>query len=90
MFDLVIRSDRVVTPSGVAACDLAVQGEKIFAVGAAGSFGADTTKRLIDATGKIVMPGGIDPHVHLKWYSPHPDGSVTYTDPPSVVGRAAL
>ena len=90
MFDLVIRSDRVVTPSGVAACDLAVQGEKIVAVGAAGSFGADTTKRLIDATGKIVMPGGIDPHVHLKWYSPHPDGSVTYTDPPSVVGRAAL
>ncbi len=90
MFDLVIRSDRVVTPSGVAACDLAVQGEKIVAVGAAGSFGADTTQRLIDATGKIVMPGGIDPHVHLKWYSPHPDGSVTYTDPPSVVGRAAL
>ena len=90
MFDLVIRSDRVVAPSGVAACDLAVQGEKIVAVGAAGSFGADTTKRLIDATGKIVMPGGIDPHVHLKWYSPHPDGSVTYTDPPSVVGRAAL
>ena len=90
MFELVIRGDRVVTPAGVAACDLAIQGEKIVAVGAAGSFGADTTKRLIDATGKIVMPGGIDPHVHLKWYSPHPDGSVTYTDPPSVVGRAAL
>jgi dihydropyrimidinase len=36
------------------------------------------------------MPGGIDPHVHLKWYTPHPDGSVTVTDPPSVVGRAAL
>ena len=90
MFELVIRGDRVVTPAGVAACDLAIQGEKIVAVGAAGSFGADTTKRLIDATGKIVIPGGIDPHVHLKWYSPHPDGSVTYTDPPSVVGRAAL
>ena len=90
MFDLVIRGDRVVTPAGVAACDLAIQGEKIVAVGAAGSFDAQTTKRLIDATGKIVMPGGIDPHVHLKWYSPHPDGSVTYTDPPSVVGRAAL
>ena len=90
MFELVIRGDRVVTPAGVAACDLAIQGEKIVAVGAAGSFGADTTKRLIDATGKIVMPGGIDPHVPLKWYSPHPDGSVTYTDPPSVVGRAAL
>ncbi len=90
MFDLVIRSDRVVTPAGVTACDLAIQGEKIVAMGATGSFSANTTRRLIDATGKIVMPGGIDPHVHLKWYSPHPDGSVTYTDPPSVVGRAAL
>ncbi len=90
MLDLVIRSDRVVTPAGVGACDVAIQGDKIVAVANAGTFGADRTKRLIDATGKIVMPGGIDPHVHLKWYTPHPDGSVTYTDPPSVVSRAAL
>ncbi len=90
MFDLVIRSDRVVTPAGVGAYDIAVQGEKIAAVASAGALGGDCSRRLIDATGKIVMPGGIDPHVHLKWYSPHPDGSVTYTDPPSVVSRAAL
>jgi dihydropyrimidinase len=89
-YDLVIRSDRVVTPSGLAACDVAIRGEAIAAIAAAGSIGANETQRLIDASGKIVMPGGIDPHVHLKWYSPHPDGSVTYTDPPSVVGRAAL
>ena len=90
MFDLVIRSDRVVTPAGVGACDVAIQGEKIVAVAASGTFGTDSASRLIDATGKIVMPGGIDPHVHLKWYTPHPDGSVTYTDPPSIVSRAAL
>jgi D-hydantoinase len=90
MIDVVIRSDRVVTPAGVAACDLAIQGEKIVAVAASGTFAADKTRRLIDATGKIVMPGGIDPHVHLKWYAPHPDGTFTITDPPSVVSRAAL
>ncbi|HZM45788.1 MAG TPA: amidohydrolase family protein [Burkholderiales bacterium] len=90
MFDLVIRSDRVVTPAGVGACDVAVQGERIAAVAAAGTVGAGETRRLIDATGKIVMPGGIDPHVHLKWYTPSPDGTVTATDPPSVVSRAAL
>ena len=45
MFDLVIRSDRVVTPAGVAACDIAVQGEKIAAVASAGSFAADSTRR---------------------------------------------
>ena len=90
MLDLIIRSDRVVTPTGVAACDVAIEGGKIVAVAAAGTFAKDQTRRLIDATGKIVMPGGIDPHVHLKWYTPHPDGTVTYTDPPSVVSKAAL
>ena len=90
MFDLIIRSDRVVTPAGVAACDVAITGEKIAAVAAAGTYDAKSAKRFIDATGKIVMPGGIDPHVHLKWYTPHPDGTVTYTDPPSIVSKAAL
>ena len=67
MFDLVIRSDRVVTPAGVAACDVAIEGEKIAAVAAAGTFDAQKVRGgSIDATGKIVMPGGIDPHVHLQ------------------------
>jgi dihydropyrimidinase len=90
MFDLIIRSDRVVTPAGVAACDVAIAGGRIAAVAAAKAFRAEDAKRLVDATGAIVMPGGIDPHVHCKWYSPQPDGTVIYTDPPSVVSRAAL
>src|SRR5688572_9101440 len=88
MLDLVIRGDRVVTPAGMGAHDVAIEGEKIVAIGSAGTF--TTARRTIDATGSIVMPGGIDPHVHCKWYSPQPDGSVVYTDPPSVVSRAAL
>jgi dihydropyrimidinase len=90
MLDLVIRSDRVVTPAGVGAYDVAIEGEKIAAIAAAGTFGAESARRVVDATGKIVMPGGIDPHVHCKWYSPLPDGTVLNTDPPSVVSRAAL
>ena len=90
MLDLVIRSDRVVTPAGVGAYDIAIQREKIVAVAAAGTFNAHGAKRIVDATGKIVMPGGIDPHVHCKWYSPLPDGTVLHTDPPSIVSRAAL
>jgi dihydropyrimidinase len=90
MIDLVIRSDRVITPAGVGAFDVAIQGEKIVALAAAGTFASDSAKRVIDATGKIVMPGGIDPHVHCKWYSPLPDGTILHTDPPSVVSRAAL
>ncbi len=90
MLDLVIRSDRVVTPTGVSACDVAIQDGKIAAVASPGTFESGSTRRLIDATGKIVMPGAIDPHVHCKWYSPLPDGTVLKTDPPSVVSRAAL
>ena len=41
MLDLVIRGDRVVTPTGVAACDVAIEGGKIAAVAAAGTFGKD-------------------------------------------------
>lgn len=90
MLDLVIRGNQVVTPQGVGAFDVAVEGAKIVAVAAAGTFGPQTTQRLVDAGDKIVMPGGIDPHVHCSWFLPHPDGTPGLTDPPSVVSRAAL
>src|SRR5947208_7379015 len=62
MLDLVIRGGRVVTPSGVGNWDLGVQGERIAALGAPGTLEAG---RVIDATGKVVVPGGIDPHTHF-------------------------
>src|ERR1700752_1424237 len=90
MVDLVVRGDTVVTPQGVGAYDIAIAGERIVAMAASGTFPVPEGARLIDATGKIVMPGGIDPHVHCKWFMPHPDGTAEDTDPPAVVGRAAL
>ena len=45
MFDLIIRSDRVVTPAGVAACDVAIQGEKIAAVAVLSFVGSDGWNR---------------------------------------------
>src|SRR5438034_11537609 len=62
MLDLVIRGGRVVTPSGVGEWDLGVQGERIAALGAPGTPEAG---RVIDATGKGVVPGGVDPHTPL-------------------------
>ncbi|MDE2583370.1 MAG: amidohydrolase family protein [Rhodospirillales bacterium] len=90
MVDLVLRGDTVVTPQGVGAFDLAIAGGRIVAVAAGGSLPVPDGARLIDATGKIVMPGGIDPHVHCKWFLPNPDGSAGLTDPPDVVSRAAV
>ncbi len=90
MVDLVLRGDTVVTPHGVGAFDLAIEGERIVAVAAGGTMPLLEGARLIDATGKIVMPGGIDPHVHCKWFLPNPDGTAGLTDPPDIVSRAAL
>jgi dihydropyrimidinase len=90
MLDLVISGERVVTPSGVAAVDVAIQGETIAAVATRGTFGPGSAHRHIDAGSRIVMPGGIDPHVHCLWFVPNPDGSAGLSDPPSTVSRAAL
>ncbi|MGZ5095793.1 MAG: amidohydrolase family protein, partial [Vulcanimicrobiaceae bacterium] len=80
--DLVIRSDCAFTPAGAGAFDIAIAGGKIVAVAAAGTFKNDTARRLIDARGKVVMPGGIDPHVHCSWTLAYPDGKPFLSDPP--------
>jgi dihydropyrimidinase len=64
MYDLLIRGGQVVTPSGVGNWDLAVAGEKIVLVGDAGR--QASAGRVIDLSGKIVVPGGIEPHTHLN------------------------
>ena len=89
MLDLLIKSDRVVTPHGVGTWDVAVQGEQIVAVAAPGTLTGDVA-RTIDATGKIVVPGGIDPHNHCKWPVPFPGGEATLSAGPEQVSRAAL
>src|SRR5947207_9282439 len=90
MFDLIIRAGDVVTPEGVVRCDVAVAGETIAAIAAPGALSADSAQHLIDATGHIVMPGGIDPHVHLHHVWIKPDGTPLVTAGPEQVGRAAL
>jgi dihydropyrimidinase len=85
-----IRGGEVVTPHGVLRGDVAVRGEIIAAVAAAGLLPADAGARVIDAAGHIVMPGGIDPHVHLHHAWTKPDGTPLITAGPDQVGRAAL
>ena len=88
MVDLVLRGDRIVTPEGVIAADLAIAAGRIAGIEKLGSLAASRT---IDMTGRIVMPGGIDPHVHCDWPMPSPDGGAPqFTQPASVVSRAAV
>lgn len=59
---LLVKGGRVVTASEDQQADIYIEGEKIVAIGKDLPFSAD---QVIDAGGKLVFPGGIDPHVHL-------------------------
>ena len=87
MIDLIIRGGQVVAPWGVGSWDVAVAGEKIAAVAAEGTLPGDVG-RVIDATGKIVVPGGIEPHAHVG--APIAGRPGEETAPPDQVSRAAL
>lgn len=63
MASLLIQNGRVVTAAADFQADLLVEGEHILAIGA--GLPEEGVDRVIDATGKLVLPGGIDPHVHL-------------------------
>lgn len=60
-FDLVISGGTVATAGGVTRCDVGVTGGRIVAL-AERLTGGDRT---IDASGRLVLPGGIDAHCHL-------------------------
>lgn len=60
-FDSVIRGGRVVTPDGVVNCDIGVRDGRIEALGDELGPAAEA----IDARDRLVLPGGIDSHVHL-------------------------
>jgi dihydropyrimidinase len=59
---LVIQNGTVVTAGGSFRADVGVQGGTIAEIGL-GLRGAET----LDASGLLVIPGGVDPHVHLQY-----------------------
>ena len=60
-FDTIIRGGKVATASDTVACDVGIREGRIVALGE----GLGTAGEVIDATGRLVLPGGIDSHVHL-------------------------
>lgn len=61
-YDLLIKNGTIVTASNSFVADLAVKNEKIVAI--AKNIDEDA-KNIVDATGKLVLPGAIDCHTHL-------------------------
>lgn len=60
-FDVIVRGGTVVSGGGRAPADVGIRGETIAALLAPGEGEA---ARTVDATGKLVLPGGIDAHNH--------------------------
>lgn len=73
-FDLVIRHGTIVTAAESFQADLGVSDGRIVTIGA----GLGPADEEIDATGLLVMPGGVDGHVHLA--QPTGDGTVMADD----------
>lgn len=72
-FDLVVRNGTVVTASEIVDCDIGITNGQIACLGR----GLISRGKEIDATGLLVMPGGVDTHVHCEQRG-NPEGP--YTD----------
>src|SRR5438105_3596098 len=60
--DLAVRSAVAVLPTGSDQVDVGIVGGQIAAIAPPGDLSA---KKVIDADGMVMIPGGIDPHVHI-------------------------
>ena len=81
--DLLIKGGTVVTASSSFKADVAVKNGKISAIGA--NLKPDAKTEVVDAKGKLVLPGAIDGHTHLAM----PFGGTIATDDYHTGTRAA-
>jgi dihydropyrimidinase len=63
-FDLAINGGTVVLPNGPLQAHIGVKNGVIAAIASHELEARET----VDATGRVVLPGGIDPHVHFRMY----------------------
>jgi Tol biopolymer transport system component len=70
---VVLRGGKAITMRGheiIENADIVVQDNRIIAVGARGSVTIPAGARVMDITGKVVMPGMVDTHYHPQWLTP--------------------
>lgn len=84
-FDIVIKGGTVVNADESVEQDVGIQGSIIAQVG-----GAMTGDITINAKGKLVLPGGIDPHVHLSSPRNPENMSAQWTDDFFIGSLAAI
>jgi dihydropyrimidinase len=85
--DLVLRGGTVVTAEGQRRADVGVRDGRVAIIQDGGE--ALTGARDIDATGRLLLPGGVDPHVHLHTEGFDP-GEPAWVDDYTSGSQAAL
>lgn len=83
-FDTIIRGGTVATASDTFSCDVGIAGGRIAALGS----DLGTAPEIVDANGLLVLPGGIDSHVHIA--QPSGPGIVMADDFASATRSAAF
>jgi len=81
--DLAIRGGTVVTAADTYAAEIGIRDGRIVSLGE----GVGPAAREIDATGRLVLPGGVDAHVHIS--QPSGEGVVMADDFDSATRSAA-
>jgi dihydropyrimidinase len=85
-FDTIIKNGTVVTATDSYVADVAITNGKVSAIGTdLATQTAQNAGKVIDASGKLVLPGGIDVHTHLDM----PFGGTTSADDFETGTRAA-
>ena len=82
-FDTIIKNGSVVTATDTYKADVAITNGKVAAIGT--DLPAQNTSKVLDATDRLVLPGGIDVHTHLDM----PFGGTTSADDFETGTRAA-
>jgi dihydropyrimidinase len=73
-FDTIIKNGSVVTATDTYRADVAIANGKIAAIGS--DMALENASKVLDATDRLVLPGGIDVHTHLDM----PFGGTTSAD----------
>jgi len=82
-FETVIRNGSVVTATDTYKADVAIANGKVAAIGS--DLPVENASKILDASGRLLLPGGIDVHTHLDM----PFGGTTSADDFETGTRAA-
>src|ERR1700737_1430462 len=79
MLDLLVRGGLVVGPDAIGNFDVGVRDGKIVTLAATTASSTVEANEVVDASGLLVVPGGIEPHAHLAHFISMRTESEMYT-----------